>query len=341
MRKDVVVIGAGLAGLSCARRLADAGASVTVLERAKGVGGRCATRHVDGMPIDFGVVFFHGSDPAFVKAVETVHGASVLEGWPLRRHDTGRPCQPDAFAATEKRLAYVEGVSVLPKSLARGLDVELQAEVMTLAVKDGAVHIHTSQDKHYEAGTVVLALAPEQTRRLLESLPHDEPEVTAAREMLGLFASVRCVTLLAGYQRWSPEPPWDVSYPSESPVLALISNESTKRPERKVNAIVYQASPRWSRAHFDEPVAELEHAIIAEASRLLGPWAGEPAWTQVHQWRYARLDRGNELASPLLLSLAGGTKLGIAGEIFAPGGGLEAAFASGTALARRLLEEPR
>jgi predicted NAD/FAD-dependent oxidoreductase len=262
----------------------------------------------------------------------------VLDGWPLRRHDTGRPCQPDAFAPGEQRLAYVEGVSVLPKSLAHGLDVELQAEVMTLEVEGGAVRVHTSQDKHYEAGTVVLALAPEQTRRLLESLPQDDAEIVAAREMLGLFASVRCVTLLAGYQRWSPEPPWDVSYPSDSTVLSLISNESSKRPERKRNAIVYQASPRWSRAHFDEPVAELEHALISEASRLLGAWAGEPSWTQVHQWRYARLDRGNELAAPLLLTLAGGARLGVAGEIFAPGGGLAAAWASGNALARRLLQ---
>jgi len=48
----VIVIGAGVAGLACARELARRGVPVRVLERARGVGGRCATRHVDGQPID-------------------------------------------------------------------------------------------------------------------------------------------------------------------------------------------------------------------------------------------------------------------------------------------------
>ncbi|HYD41115.1 MAG TPA: NAD(P)-binding protein, partial [Anaeromyxobacter sp.] len=50
-RVPVLVVGAGVAGLSCARVLATAGRSAPVLDRARGVGGRCATRRVDDHPM--------------------------------------------------------------------------------------------------------------------------------------------------------------------------------------------------------------------------------------------------------------------------------------------------
>ncbi|MCX4476642.1 FAD-dependent oxidoreductase [Streptomyces cellulosae] len=49
---DVVVVGAGVAGLSAARRLTSAGVSTVVLEAAHEVGGRTATEKVDGFRLD-------------------------------------------------------------------------------------------------------------------------------------------------------------------------------------------------------------------------------------------------------------------------------------------------
>ena len=51
---DVVVVGAGLAGLVAARRLTEAGRDVIVLEASDAVGGRVRTDHVDGFLVDRG-----------------------------------------------------------------------------------------------------------------------------------------------------------------------------------------------------------------------------------------------------------------------------------------------
>jgi phytoene dehydrogenase-like protein len=51
---EVIVIGAGVAGLCCARRLVEAGRRVLVLEASDGVGGRVRTDLVDGFRLDRG-----------------------------------------------------------------------------------------------------------------------------------------------------------------------------------------------------------------------------------------------------------------------------------------------
>ncbi|RBY95531.1 amine oxidase [Blastococcus sp. TF02-8] len=62
-RAEVVVIGAGLAGLSAATRLAGAGVDVHVLEASGTPGGRVATEHVDGFVVDRGFQVFNTGYP--------------------------------------------------------------------------------------------------------------------------------------------------------------------------------------------------------------------------------------------------------------------------------------
>jgi monoamine oxidase len=94
---DVVVIGAGAAGLAAAVRLAEAGRSVLMLEAKDRVGGRIWTRHEPGlaMPVELGAEFVHGLAPATrrwvgktgkqVRDVPDTH-SRVIHGQ-LQRHD--------------------------------------------------------------------------------------------------------------------------------------------------------------------------------------------------------------------------------------------------------------
>ncbi|AZS89158.1 FAD-dependent oxidoreductase [Streptomyces griseoviridis] len=60
---DVLVIGAGAAGLACARDLLTAGLDVRVLEASDGVGGRMRTDRIDGFVVDRGFQVFNTSYP--------------------------------------------------------------------------------------------------------------------------------------------------------------------------------------------------------------------------------------------------------------------------------------
>jgi predicted NAD/FAD-dependent oxidoreductase len=332
----VVIVGAGISGLACAKALAAAGRRVQVLERARGVGGRCATRRVEGQPVDFGATFLHGRDPAFLEALAEV-SATRLDGWPLSTFGAGRPCQPDAFAPGERRLAFAEGNAAFPKHLAAGLDVRLRADVAEIEVAGPALRLRLSEGAPVEAGAVVLALAAEQVHALLGTLGGAPVEVESARGLLALSRSQPCLTLIAAYPASDPAPPWHALYPEDSRILQHVSHDSSKRAHAGMLALVYQATAHWSAAHLED--REWPAAVLKEAERLLGSWAARPAVTDAHRWRHARSDRAAELAGPMLLTLPGGARLGICGDRFAPGGGVEAAWSSGRALATRLLSE--
>jgi len=67
---DVVVIGAGLAGLRCADRLAKEGRSVVLLDGADAVGGRQRTDEVDGLLLDRGFQVLNPAYPAVRRWVD-------------------------------------------------------------------------------------------------------------------------------------------------------------------------------------------------------------------------------------------------------------------------------
>jgi phytoene dehydrogenase-like protein len=67
---EVLIIGAGLAGLCCARRLAEAGVSFQIIEASDGIGGRVRTDEVDGFLLDRGFQVLLTAYPEAKKALD-------------------------------------------------------------------------------------------------------------------------------------------------------------------------------------------------------------------------------------------------------------------------------
>ena len=66
-KSDVVIVGAGLAGLSTAIHCQNAGRSVTVLEASDRAGGRVTSDHIDGYICDRGFQLINSKYPALVE----------------------------------------------------------------------------------------------------------------------------------------------------------------------------------------------------------------------------------------------------------------------------------
>ncbi len=75
---DVVVVGAGMAGMTAARNLAEAGLKVLVVEAQDRIGGRILTQHIDGVAIELGAEFIHGR-PSELWAIIDEAGLETCE----------------------------------------------------------------------------------------------------------------------------------------------------------------------------------------------------------------------------------------------------------------------
>ncbi|MEP7243956.1 MAG: NAD(P)/FAD-dependent oxidoreductase [Gammaproteobacteria bacterium] len=96
---DVIVIGAGAAGLAAAARLGEAGRSVLVLEARDRIGGRMWTRHEPGVaaPIELGAEFIHGHAPCNVAWLAKAGKAPIESGDSHWRLEGGVLQQRDSF----------------------------------------------------------------------------------------------------------------------------------------------------------------------------------------------------------------------------------------------------
>jgi monoamine oxidase len=86
---QVIVIGAGIAGLAAARALAERGVQVTVLEARGRVGGRVFTSHADGATEELGAEFVHGRAPELWALIEEAGVETVERDGTMLRAEFG------------------------------------------------------------------------------------------------------------------------------------------------------------------------------------------------------------------------------------------------------------
>jgi monoamine oxidase len=86
---DVIVIGAGAAGLVAARELSAAGLKVVVLEARDRIGGRIYTDHSLGSPVELGAEFVHGHSPDIFRLIDTARLDVAQVSGEMRRKRKG------------------------------------------------------------------------------------------------------------------------------------------------------------------------------------------------------------------------------------------------------------
>jgi monoamine oxidase len=136
---DVLIIGAGVAGLTAARELSTAGMRVLVIEARERPGGRVMTHHTAEGPVELGAEFVHG---AFGEILGVAEEARLT----LREIDrrasprtAGRRDAPDYFGAMDRLLAHAstDDADETFQHLVDRVDVEPQIKSQGLRLVEG------------------------------------------------------------------------------------------------------------------------------------------------------------------------------------------------------------
>jgi hypothetical protein len=324
---EVVVVGAGLSGLACARTLTDHGHLVRVIEKSRGPGGRAATRREGDWRFDHGAQYFTVRDPGFRRRVGTWCDEGIVAPWEGRIAvvDNGRVEPKDGDT---ERYVGVPGMNAVCRHLAEDLDVTWRTRVARIERDGGRWRLtaETGPDLG-TADAVVVSAPPAQTAELLADAAPRLADRARAVDMAPCWAA------MAVFDR-PLEAGFDGAFVHGSPLSWVARNASKPgRPDHE--AWVLHAGPDWSQAHLQLEREDAAVRLLDAFSDALGGLDAGTLHVDAHRWRYA-LPR-EPLLDPCLLDAE--LRIAACGD-WCGGPRVEGAFLSGCAAADRLRALP-
>ncbi len=256
--QHIAIIGAGMAGITAARTLMQAGHRVTVFEKSKGLGGRMATRRTEFGSFDHGAQYFTVRDARFRTMMQwaLADAPDLARPWGAnavrvldsqgRTLEAALPNREPHWVAQPAMNALVSHIAmplVAKKQIKHGLQVRLIERA-----SDGtySLQCHSSDDANAKPqliggfDTVLLAIPSVQAQALLQ----DSAQSTAIKASNSLSKSELSTHVLCGLQTDFSH---KINAVSVSPCWTLMLAFPNALP-LKPNEPVRPLGPQWSAA---------------------------------------------------------------------------------------------
>jgi renalase len=261
------IVGAGMAGLSCADTLLEQGHTVRLFDKGRGAGGRMSTKRLDTplgeAQFDHGAQYFTARDPAFQAIISRLQGEGVAERWP----QSGK----DAWVG-------VPGMSSIIKVMSQRHDVAFGRLIRNLVRNDTGWRVVSDQGSDGPFDQIVLAVPAEQAAPFLAL--HDFGLASVALHA----RSQPCWTAMLAFDRVLDVE--DDVIIDMGPIAWAARN--TSKPGRTgPEAWVVQATAQWSATNLElsneavlpKLVAAFQQAVPTALPALIASVA--------HRWRFA------------------------------------------------------
>ncbi|MFZ2858247.1 NAD(P)/FAD-dependent oxidoreductase [Acidovorax sp.] len=339
--RHFAIIGAGMAGVACARTLVQAGHQVTIFEKSPRAGGRTTTIDSPFGSFDAGAQYFTVRDPRFAQAIDTVPG--LCRPWSanaVRVLDAAGRVAAAGLPTREPHWVASPGMNALVTTWAAPL---VQAGQLVTDTRVSSIERDPLNNAHWQLRTegsggaqhvyagfdaVLLAQPATPAQALLAASALDTP-LTAA---LSSVHTAPCWTLMLAYpQAVRPGlttlgPQWNAAR-STHHRISWLARESSKPGRTTVERWTVQASPAWSAEHLEDDAERVQSKLLKAFAEVTGIRA-QPTHADTRRWRYA------QTTQPLGQSHLWDTRLalGACGD-WCLGHRLEDAFVSGLELA--------
>ncbi len=318
----IAVVGAGLSGLTCARALSRRGVVVRVFDKARGPGGRMATRRQGEAQFDHGAQYFTVRHPSFRQQVDRWIASGVAAAWNGVVAVLERGAVSPTANATE-RFVGVPRMSAITRAQAAGLDLVLEARVVELRRGERGWSLRTEAGDEGPFDEVVLTVPAPQAVGLLAVAPSLEARARAVDIAPCWAAMVELATPL--------DVPFDGAFVHRSG-LSWIARDSSKPGRPPGERWVLHAAPGWSRQRLQLERDQALPLLLEELASALGRPLPTVSHAAAHRWRFALpeepLDEGLLHAPERGITVCGD---------WCAGARVEGAYLSGVAAAEQLL----
>ncbi len=322
---DVLIVGAGISGITAANQLQKNGLSVILIDKGKGVGGRLATKRMqngnDKIVFDYGAKFIEGVSPEFQEVLSHLKGNNIIREWQIVDNDLTE-------SETGNRIKYIGKKSIreIALFLSKGLEILNDTKVVKVSWNNGEWETTTSGGETYNSKNLMLTLPVPQAIELLENseifIPTDKEanlkKVVYDRCIIAMFTlSSSSLLKLEGGIQIKEEP------------ISFITDNNLKGINKSKTAVTVEMTNSFSHRNWEYNDDEIAKKII----ELSAPWIGSKIIDyKIHKWKYSQPTKSYNNRFEIIDEQK---TLYLAGDAFL-GNNVESAYLSGLSAAQEI-----
>jgi predicted NAD/FAD-dependent oxidoreductase len=269
---EILIVGAGMTGLTAAAELQQAGHEVLVVEQGHAPGGRIASRRIGGATFDAGAQFITARNPRFAAAMDRWLKLGVIEEW-----YRGSAARPGGHA----RWRGAPAMTAIPEYLARSVKVRLKTEMVCLRLEPQGWVSEMSGGESVLAGAVLLTPPVPKSLALLDAGTLQLPP--SIRGRLENIKYERCLATMAVLDEPARIPAPGGLAPAGSPIAWIADNQM--KGVSATPAVTIHATAAFSKENWERDRRETAMELLFAADRWLGSNVVD---LEVCGWRYAR-----------------------------------------------------
>jgi renalase len=275
MKSGILVVGAGMAGATCARQLRDAGFRVAVVDKGRGPGGRMSTRRVDDVRFD------HGAPGFAARSTEFLH---VVNGWISDGSVVAWHPVPSALGSCNVENQFVGRPSMnrIIQQAIDGLSVRFNITVNSIEHAGGQFRVGFKGIDAREAyDAVVVAIPAPQASQLLSSF------AAISSDLGAITMRPRWVSMVSFSRPLETDREAFVWYDVEGSALGSAWRDSAKPGRDGGELWTLQSTPDFSEAMFDASPDAIASRLLRDFRQNSGLELPPLILNIAHRWRYA------------------------------------------------------
>lgn len=270
-KKEIVIIGSGVSGLLCGRRLTEAGHSVLLIDKGRNAGGRLSTRRTDG------AVFHHGASslPDFYKHKDLPEFVIKI----LKRAEKEKVIQRKGVI-----FEPFSSVSHLVSFFAEGLNIKEGCEATSLDLKNKTIDVTYRNDNSTKLSydLLIISIPPNQAKTLINNQLDRFDSCLSEVEMRSSAAALFSFDLDPALIK--------ETYFSNKNVHVYVENNRFKCVQRLLSFTVHTKEP-FAKKVVNNDKNKIKDILFKEVSNAVPVSLPKPTYEAGHRWLYGFTER--------------------------------------------------